>query len=101
MASSLGNRAYFPPLATGVRTFFFLSTMSRISSVTSVNRPHAVHLMIDTQVLVELHQRIRLLAIRPKSLENQILAIVGPMNQTLAADVANLVASSGILLYWL
>src|SRR5215467_7238772 len=86
MASSLGNR-FTSSIRDGRGNLGFALDDLQDFIGNLGDRLHPVHFMVDTQVLIKLHQRIRLLAICPEPLENQILAVIGPMNKALAANV--------------
>jgi len=79
-----GQTTYFPPLVTGIRTFFFIDDTEDFFGYI-LYRPHPVYLVINTQILVKLDQRMRLFAIGPKALQNQIFPIIRPMNERRAA----------------
>src|SRR6185503_5945523 len=52
-----------------------------------IDRPHAVHLMINTTLLVILHQWVCFLVICPEPFFHQVFPIIGPVEQTPTANI--------------
>src|SRR5437588_1085284 len=69
-----------PSVSHWRQDFFFVDDAEDFLSYI-LYRPHAIYLVINTQLLVKLDQRMRLFAISPEALQNQIFAIIGPMNE--------------------
>src|SRR5262249_34151146 len=89
IASSLGKRVSVLRYDRH-QSFFFTNFFDHSENLFRhfLDRPHAVHLVVDPKLLVILHQWICLFFICPEPLSHQVFAVIRAMEEGPATNVA-------------